>query len=190
MSMFVRVFIRSVLILLISNTVIMSAQATDRVITQTTKIDGIAVASACQVKIDNGYNKTNQVAFDIYDKSNAMEVSARPFTLWLYEEGSSIPGCSAFMVSSRATVSFGNPGQLDELGVVTRGAGNGVRIDIRALDEQADYRGKISLNSKDINYPSEFASSGKFVYSAKPVNLERAVAGEYRGTLTFVVTYQ
>lgn len=52
-----------------------------------------------------------------------------------------VKGCSAFEVGLVAALDFVNPGQLDAGGVVTRGAGDGIRVDIRAVDAEADYRG-------------------------------------------------
>lgn len=68
-------------------------------------------------------------------------VSPRDFTVRVYESGAMVKGCSAFEVGLVAALDFGNPGQLDAGGVVTRGAGDGIRVDIRAVDAEADYRG-------------------------------------------------
>lgn len=74
--------------------------------------------------------------------------------------------------------------------MVTRGAGDGVRVDVRAVDTQADYRGRLTQDSHSVNYPVEFAAKGQFRFScAAGVSGERE-GGEYTGALTFVVTYQ
>ncbi|HGG1642883.1 TPA: fimbrial protein, partial [Escherichia coli] len=74
--------------------------------------------------------------------------------------------------------------------VVTRGAGDGIRVDVRAVDTQADYRGRLTQDSHSVNYPVEFAAKGQFRFRAQPVFPANVKAGEYTGALTFVVTYQ
>ncbi|HGF6001908.1 TPA: fimbrial protein, partial [Shigella sonnei] len=101
-----------------------------------------------------------------------------------------VQGCSAFKAGQVATLDFGNPGQLDAGGVVTRGAGDGIRVDVRAVDTQADYRGRLTQDSHSVNYPVEFAAKGQFRFRAQPVFPANVKAGEYTGALTFVVTYQ
>ncbi|ENF41080.1 putative k88 fimbrial protein A, partial [Escherichia coli P0304816.14] len=34
----------------------------------------------------------------------------------------------------------------------TRGAGDGIRVDVRAVDTQADYRGRLTQDSHSVNY--------------------------------------
>lgn len=82
----------------------------------------------------------------------------------------------------------GNPGQLDGQGVVTRGAGDGIRIDVRAADTQADFRGRITQANHEVKYPVDFAAKGQFRFRAQPVFPADVKAGEYNGALTFVVT--
>ncbi|EKR8900496.1 fimbrial protein, partial [Escherichia coli] len=114
----------------------------------------------------------------------------RDFTVRLYESGATVQGCSAFQAGRVATLDFGNPGQLDAGGVVTRGAGDGIRVDVRAVDTQADYRGRLTQDSHSVNYPVDFAVKGQFRFRAQPVFPANVKAGEYTGALTFVVTYQ
>lgn len=167
-----------------------AAAGTGRSITQNTILHGIAVASSCRVMVDAAGTRNNQIAFGTYNKSTAEDSPVRTFTLRLYEDGSTVPGCSAFQVSPISIISFGNDGQLDEQGVVTRGAGDGIRIDVRAVDIEASSKKRVTIHNDTIEYPSEFASKGKIIFSAKPLNLEKAEAGEYRGTLSFVISYQ
>ncbi|PVK27302.1 fimbrial protein, partial [Salmonella enterica subsp. enterica serovar Braenderup] len=112
------------------------------------------------------------------------------FTVRLYEHGATVQGCSAFKAGQVATLDFGNPGQLDAGGVVTRGAGDGIRVDVRAVDTQADYRGRLTQGCHSVNYPVDFAARGQFRFRAQPVFPADVKAGEYAGALTFVVTYQ
>ena len=114
----------------------------------------------------------------------------RDFTVRLYETGATVQGCSAFLAGQVATLNFGNPGQLDAGGVVTRGAGDGIRVDVRAVDDQADYSGGLTQDRHLVSYPVDFAARGQFRFRAQPVFPASVKAGEYSGALTFVVTYQ
>ncbi|MCP1489790.1 hypothetical protein J3D48_006200 [Pseudomonas fluorescens] len=163
--------------------------ALTQVMTQRVVVHAVAVASVCRVVVEGDSVGSNRLSFGVYKKGSGHVPVARPLTFWLYEEGATLPGCSAFLVSPFASVRFGNPGQLDEGGVMTRGAGGHVRVDIRAADPQADYRGAITAQSAQVNYPSVFAAQGRLAFLAKPVALEQASAGEYQGTLSFVITY-
>ncbi|MFQ2048365.1 fimbrial protein [Aeromonas veronii] len=160
-----------------------------RVMTQRTVLNATAVASVCRVVVDADGIGNHRLSFGVYNKALGGEVPAKDFTLWLYEEGATVPGCSAFTVAPLASVAFGDPGQLDDGGVVTRGAGERVRIDVRATDEQASYRGPLTAQYRQVQYPSGFAADGRLAFRAKPVNVAQANAGEYRGTLSFVVSY-
>lgn len=163
--------------------------ALTQVMAQRVVVHAVAVASTCRVVVEGDSVGSNRLSFGVYNKGIGNPPIARPLTFWLYEEGATLPGCSAFLVSPLASVRFGNPGQLDQGGVTTRGAGGHVRVDIRAADPQADYRGVITAQSAQVNYPSAFAAQGRLAFQAKPVALEQASAGEYQGTLSFVVTY-
>ncbi|HBA7358272.1 TPA: fimbrial protein [Escherichia coli] len=149
------------------------------------------VASACHVVVDADSNgNSGQLTFGTYRKSTGSPVPPRDFTVRLYESGATVQGCSAFQAGRVATLDFGNPGQLDAGGVVTRGAGDGIRVDVRAVDTQADYRGRLTQDSHSVNYPVDFAVKGQFRFRAQPVFPANVKAGEYTGALTFVVTYQ
>lgn len=168
----------------------LSAVATEeRVMTQRLVVNATAVASACRVVVEADGLGNNQLSLGVYNKALGGEAQAKRFTLWMYEEGATVPGCSAFMVGPYASVEFGNPGQLDDAGVMTRGAGDQVRIDVRAIDEQADYRGRLNASQRSVKYPASFAAQGQLGFEARPLNVEHASAGEYRGTLSFVVSY-
>ncbi|EPA9819275.1 fimbrial protein [Escherichia coli] len=149
------------------------------------------VASACHVVVnaDNSGN-SGRLTFGTYHKSTGIPVPPRDFTVRLYESGATVQGCSAFKAGQVATLDFGNPGQLDAEGVVTHGAGDGIRVDVRAVDTQADYRGRLTQDSHSVNYPVEFAAKGQFRFRTQPVFPTDVKAGEYTGALTFVVTYQ
>lgn len=149
------------------------------------------VASSCHVVVDaDSIGNGAQLMFSTYRKPTGVGGEARDFTVRLYESGSTVQGCSAFYAGQVATLDFGNPGQLDAGGVVTRGAGDGIRVDVRAVDEQADYRGSLTQDNHSVNYPVEFAAKGQFRFRAQPVFPANVKAGEYTGALTFVVTYQ
>lgn len=149
------------------------------------------VASACHVVVDaDSSGNSSRLTFGTYRKSTGASVPPRDFTVRLYEFGATVQGCSAFQAGQFATLDFGNPGQLDAGGVVTRGAGEGIRVDVRAVDAQADYRGRLTEDNHSVNYPVDFAARGQFRFRAQPVFPADVKAGEYAGALTFVVTYQ
>ena len=158
------------------------------------EIDGVVVGSVCSVQIDNGVSRSGIIDFGLYSTSTRGGAIEKPFQIKLYENGSVSPGCSAFLAGSGlVTFSFGDKeaGQLDKRGVVTRGAGDGVRIAIASTDI-----GKVSstqvINSTMPNlvYPKDFASLGVFGFNARVVGLESASAGSYHGSLSLVVSYQ
>lgn len=147
------------------------------------------VASVCHVVVEaDSTGNSGRLTFGTYRKSTGG--ASRDFTVHLYESGATVQGCSAFKAGRVATLDFGNPGQLDAGGVVTRGAGDGIRVDVRAVDTQADYRGRLTQDSHSVNYPVDFAAKGQFRFRALPVFPADVKAGEYTGALTFVVTYQ
>ncbi|AOV97506.1 fimbrial protein [Edwardsiella hoshinae] len=147
------------------------------------------VASACHVAVEVP-GGGNRLVFGTYRKSTRAAVPPQTFTVRLYERGASLPGCSAFRAGRLATLDFGNPGQLDAGGVVTHGAGDGIRIVVQARDAQADYRGPLTLSAHQVNYPVDFAARGQFSFQAQPHFPVTVVGGEYSGALTFVVSYQ
>ncbi|MFM5219603.1 fimbrial protein [Aeromonas hydrophila] len=130
------------------------------------------------------------VVFDTYHKSIKAPVPSREFTVRLYDSVASAPGCSAFLAGRVATLAFGNPGQLDARGVVTRGAGDSIRIDVRAIDAQADFRGPVTQEVPQVNYPTSFASGGVFRFRTQPIMPKDVKVGEYHGALAFVISYQ
>lgn len=148
------------------------------------------VASACHVQVDADGAGNNLLTFSPYRKSTGAAISPRDFTIRLYESGATVQGCSAFLTGQIATLQFGNPGQLDEGGVVTRGAGDGVRIEVRAADGVADWRERLTMGHDRVNYPINFAAQGQFRFTAQPVFPSNVRAGEYDGALSFVVIYQ
>lgn len=157
---------------------------------QKTLFSADVVASACHVVVDADGSGSSRLTFGTYRKSSAAPVPARDFTVYLYESGASVQGCSAFLAGQIAALNFGNPGQMDAAGVVTRGAGDGIRIAVRAVDPQADYRGRLSLTNHEVKYPVAFAAKGQFRFRAQPIFPTEVKVGEYSGALTFVVTYQ
>ncbi|HHE3117095.1 TPA: fimbrial protein [Escherichia coli] len=149
------------------------------------------VASACHVVVDaDSIGNSGRLTFGTYRKSTGGGTPPRDFTVRLYESGATVQGCSAFKAGQVATLDFGNPGQLDAGGVITRGAGDGIRVDVRAVDAEADYRGRLTQENHSVNYPVAFAARGQFRFRAQPVFPANVKVGEYTGALTFVVTYQ
>ncbi|MCN2058206.1 fimbrial protein [Escherichia coli] len=158
---------------------------------QKTVFSAEVVASACHVVVGaDSSGNSGRLTFGTYRKSTGTPVPPRDFTVRLYESGASVQGCSAFLSGQVVTLDFGNPGQLDAGGVVTHGAGDGIRVDVRAVDPQADYRGRLTQDRHSVNYPVEFATKGQFRFRAQPVFPANVKAGEYSGALTFVVAYQ
>ncbi|HEN3635326.1 TPA: fimbrial protein, partial [Yersinia enterocolitica] len=140
------------------------------------------VASSCHAVVETDMEGNNLLTFSTFRKSNDEYVLPRKFTIRLYESGSTVQGCTAFLAGQIATIQFGNPGQLDSGGVVTKGAGDGIRIDVRAKDPQADYRNKLTDMDNIINYPVSFAADGQFNFEAKPIIPADVRAGEYSGS--------
>lgn len=158
---------------------------------QRTVFNANVVASACHVVVDaDSTGNSGRLTFGTYRKSTGVAVPPRNFTVRMYESGATVQGCSAFQAGRVATLDFGNPGQLDAGGVITRGAGDDIRVDVRAVDTQADYRGRLTQDNHSVNYPVDFAAKGLFRFRAQPVFPVNVKTGEYTGALTFVVTYQ
>lgn len=169
---------------------IMTQANVNKIDTQRIIFSADVVASACHIRVDTDGTQSNLLTFEAYRKSTGVPVSPSNFTVRLFESGASVQGCSAFSAGQIATLHFGNPGQLDAGGVVTQGAAQNVRIDVRAIDSQADFRGRIVAGQNSINYPVDFAAKGQFRFSAHPVMPDNVRAGEYNGALAFVVSYQ
>ncbi|SUY95187.1 Uncharacterised protein [Citrobacter freundii] len=148
------------------------------------------VASACHVRVDADGIGNNMINFGVYNKSLGTVIPPREFTIRLYESGASIQGCSAFHVAQFASIQFGNTGQLDADGVITRGAGERVRIDVRAVDSQADWLGRLSQSHDIVRYPTDFAARGQFRFTAQPLFLSGVQNGKYEGSLSVIVSYQ
>ncbi|ODS05578.1 fimbrial protein [Vibrio scophthalmi] len=160
----------------------------------TVSIDGVVVASACSVAVDNGVSRSGVVDFGLYNTATRHGNVEKQFQIKLYEQGATEAGCSAFLAGTKlVTFTFGDKaaGQLDERGVVTSGAGGGIRIAITSTDA-----GKVSstqvVNSAmpELAYPRDFASQGVFGFNARAVGLESASPGSYHGSLSLVVSYQ
>ncbi|ENF29892.1 K88 fimbrial A domain protein, partial [Escherichia coli P0304816.14] len=60
-------------------------------------------------------------------------------------------------------------------------AGDGIRVDVRAVDTQADYRGRLTQDSHSVKYPVEFAAKGQFRFRAQPVFPANVKAGGIHG---------
>ncbi|STE53115.1 Uncharacterised protein [Edwardsiella tarda] len=178
--------------LLLSIFIFLAGSKISHAVVQKTVFSVDVVASACHVIVDaDNTGNSGRLTFGAYRKSTDTSVPPLNFTVRLYETGATVQGCSAFWGRGEVvTLNFGNPGQLDMAGVVTRGAGDSIRVDVRAVDTQADYRGRLTLDSHSVTYPVDFAVRGQFRFRAQPVFPANVKAGIYTGALTFVVTYQ
>ncbi|OQS31665.1 fimbrial protein [Chromobacterium haemolyticum] len=160
-----------------------------KVIQSTMNIDAHLVASTCHLVVDADGVGNSMLSLGVYNKGLGVVGGSRYFNIRAFEDGSTQSGCSAFMVAPTANIRFGGPGQLDEEGVITRGAGDQLRIEVRALDKEASYQGAVNSSNFDIDYPNDFAAKGMFRFQVDVKNLERASAGEYNGSLAFIVSY-
>lgn len=154
-------------------------------------MDGSLVAAACRVEI-NGKSGDALVSFPEYNKALRNTIAPEEILIRLYDDGATVAGCSAFRAGKLVRISFGNPGQLDEHGVVTAGAGDRVRIHVSALDNQASHKNTITdaPDRSVVTYPVTFAAQGQLRFAAVPSGLDNAEAGEYTGQLAFVITYE
>lgn len=153
-------------------------------------LDAIIVASTCSVVVEST-DRGGHLTFPVYDKSvGAQTLQPMDFSLVVYEENDSTPGCSAFDVGSTVSIQFGDAGQLDAQGVVTIGAGDAIRVAVQAVDREAGYQGVLNEMKNTVTYDAKFAVAGEFKYQAWLMNIEHAQAGEYQGSLSFLVTYQ
>lgn len=179
---------------LLSSLVSVAAYAESPLLKTTVSIDGIVVGSSCSVVVDNGVSRSGVIDFGLYNTAMRSGPVDKPFQIKLYEKGSVDAGCSAFLAGSGlVTFSFGDKeaGQLDKQGVVTQGAGDGVRIAITSTDiGKVSSTQVVSSVMPKLTYPKDFASLGVFGFNARAVGLESASAGSYHGSLSLVVSYQ
>lgn len=155
-------------------------------------IEGVVVSPACNVEVESDGVKGG-VSFGRYNLSNSEGVVEKNFFIKIYEHGSLIPGCRAFLTGNDfVRFSFGDKStkQLDEHGVITKGAGDSIRIVIRALDSEANNREKITHKNAVVQYPKKFAREGIFRFSARLGMLDHALSGDYYGSLSLVISYQ
>ena len=158
------------------------------------RISGVVVSSVCSVKVENNTSTSGVIGFGQYNKAAQSGLNERQvFSVKLYESQSKLLGCSAFLAgSSDVSLKFGdaNSGQLDSLGVVTFGAGDGVRIAITSTNLEASNNNVITSNNSILTYPSSFAVKGEFGFEANVKGLSDAAPGTYSGTLSLTVEYQ
>ncbi|MGR5241673.1 fimbrial protein [Photobacterium damselae] len=154
-------------------------------------MSGIVVASACSVVVESGASQLGVIDFGQYNQAKTEGGVNKAFSVKLYELGSTTPGCSAFQAGSGAvTLKFGDQGQLDNQGVITRGAGDNIRIAISATDGEASNQETITSKNSALSYSKEFAVKGNFGFNAKAEGLDSAIPGDYSGSLSLVVTYK
>ncbi|WP_435249449.1 fimbrial protein [Vibrio sp. nBUS_14] len=158
---------------------------------QLLKIEATIVASTCFVYIESNQG-SGIIDFGEYDKYHSSKNIVERFKVKIYEPGASLPGCSAFKAGTdNVTLGFGNKGQLDENGVVTKGAGDKIRIQINSEDNSFSNNSHFisSKNNKYI-YPRKFAELGSFKFRAKLDGLEDSTLGEFKGSLSLIVVYK
>lgn len=157
-------------------------------------VEGIVVGSACSVVIESGTSRSGVIDFGRYNKALRTGALNKLFSIKLFENKDTTPGCSAFLAGSElVTLTFGDrsTNQLDELGVITRGAGDSVRIAISSTDAgKVSNQSKITSKNMALTYPQDFAAKGVFGFNARVEQLEGATTGDYHGSLSLVVTYQ
>ncbi len=179
---------------LLSTLISVTAYAGSPLLKTTVSIDGVVVGAACSVVVDNGVSRSGVIDFGLYNTAMRSGSADKPFQIKLYEQGSVEAGCSAFLAGSGlVTFSFGDKeaGQLDKRGVVTRGAGDGVRIAITSTDiGNVSSTQVVNSAMSELTYSRDFASQGVFGFNARAVGLESASAGLYHGSLSLVVSYQ
>ncbi|WP_336285919.1 fimbrial protein [Citrobacter arsenatis] len=169
----------------------MPLQAGGPLFTTRVVMEGELVASACRVEV-NGRAGGNQVTFPEYSRGLKNTIPPQEIQLRLFDDGATVQGCSAFRAGKLVRMTFGNAGQLDARGVVTSGAGDQVRIQVRALDAEASHRNIITSTGDEnqVTWPVGFAAQGLLRFEAVPAGLENAQAGQYSGQLSFVLTYE
>lgn len=155
-------------------------------------VKGVVVASSCSVVVESDSSRSGVISFGEYNQAQKAEIVNKSFTVKLFESGTpSSPGCSAFLAGSGfVSVKFGDQGQLDERGVVTRGGGDNIRIEVRATDPEASNRDPVTSENSVLMYSKEFAQKGIFGFEAEAKGLDTAMPGAYRGSLSLVVSYK
>ncbi|GAL14522.1 hypothetical protein JCM19233_5534 [Vibrio astriarenae] len=122
-----------------------------------------------------------------------LDKSPRYFSIVITENDSDKLGCSSLeMISDVVTVSFGdnNNDQIDLNGVITHGAGDGIRVRIKAIDSFASNNDYINSENKTIHYSSEDLSGGLARYSAELLySSGRPAPGSFSGTVSVVIAY-
>ncbi|HFT1981073.1 TPA: hypothetical protein RG830_004149 [Vibrio vulnificus] len=160
------------------------------------RLSTTVVSSTCLVGVltSSSSTKNNVIDFGVYNKDNpAGFSSSQTFQVIVYEDNIDNPGCSAFLAGKdMVSLKFGDISgkQLDEYGVVTFGAGNGVRISVSATDAEASSSDTITSTHNELFYKPEFASNGKFGFVASVTNIEKASVGAYQGSLSLIISYR
>lgn len=154
-------------------------------------ISGVVVASTCSVSVESEGSQDGVINFGQYNQAKEEGGLTKPFSVKLYEIGASEPGCSAFLAGiGDVSLTFGNQGQLDTKGVVTHGAGDNIRVAITAIDTEASNHKVITSKNAKLTYPKIFSTKGVFNFNAKAEGLDAATLGDYRGSLSLVVSYK
>ncbi|HIF9182378.1 TPA: fimbrial protein [Photobacterium damselae] len=158
------------------------------------ELTGIVVSSTCSIIIEHD-SKVGTVDLGSYNKATHQGGGEQTFWIKLYERGALQPGCSAFRAGSSGIVSltFGDKSiqQLDSRGVVTRGAGGDIRLNVSSVDSnEVSSNAPLTSTHHVLTYPVTFATAGKFGFRVKPIGLERATEGDYHGELSLVISYK
>ncbi|MGL5236688.1 MAG: fimbrial protein [Plesiomonas shigelloides] len=168
--------------------------AAENIINTRTELEGTVVSSVCSIAIEGDRGRLGVIDLGQYNQATHQGSGGKTFWLKLYEEGATLPGCDAFLAGGdKVTLTFGdkNLQQLDARGVITRGAGDGVRLRISSLDaNNVSSVEPLTFIHQTLSYPTSFAAKGVFGFRVQPTGLNLAKAGVYQGELSVVVSYK
>lgn len=168
--------------------------AAENVINVRTELDGTVVSSVCSLVIEGDRGRLGVIDLGQYNQATRQGAEGKNFWLKLYEEGASLPGCDAFLAGGdKVTLTFGDKSvqQLDARGVITRGAGDNVRLRISSLDaNNVSSVEPLTFTHQTLSYPTSFAAKGVFGFRVQPIGLDLARSGVYQGELSVVVSYK
>ncbi|WP_028774749.1 hypothetical protein [Shewanella waksmanii] len=182
-------FVLLVLLTLIYSPVLFGSE--DLIVVKNTVFQGVLGTSQCSVKVVNDSGaESSLINFGNYHLGRGSGELEKEFTIKVLQFNSAQKGCDAFLVgNTNVNVTFGNQGQMDNLGVITTGAGGNIRIQIFPLDSEASSIDAITSSNDSIYYPAEFVTDGELRFKAKTLGLQNAQAGEYRGAVSVNIIY-
>lgn len=170
------------------------AHASQPVVQSQFHVTGALVSSTCSVAIEHQSSESGLIDFGELDLSREQVGRKKYFEIKLYEGRSMEPGCTALLASTvPVQLKFGERavGQLDANGVVTKGAGDGIRVQVSSIDaNEVSSLEPITSENSSLIYSKSFAAKGVFRFVAEPVDLGSATTGSYYGSLSVLVAYQ